>query len=158
MPCSGFAALYGVNPNKKQVSAKCELWFPIQPTQRWGNFLRGDKKVKISNFISWFCLKDKLLEQKLDTAVSCPDTEVLWKMWGKTDSWFLIQPTKNCVDFFQASQKVKISNFMGFFYLKDTLVQPRTVTGVSSCVSLRHNFLFVTNFVFLLLLIMMCDL
>ena len=29
------------------------------------------------NVIDRFCLKDKLLEQKIDTAVACPDTEGL---------------------------------------------------------------------------------
>ena len=40
-------------------------------------FLRVGEKVKISNFIGWFCLKDKLLEEKIDTAVSSPDSEGL---------------------------------------------------------------------------------
>ena len=38
-------------------------------------FLRARKKVKISNYIGWFCLKDKLLEQEIDKEVSCADTE-----------------------------------------------------------------------------------
>ena len=40
-------------------------------------FLGAGEKVKISNFIGSFCLKDKLLEQNFDTAVSCPDNEGL---------------------------------------------------------------------------------
>ena len=50
-------------------------------------FLRADKKAEISNFIGWFCLKYKLLEQKIDTAVSCPDTEGLWKVSAKSELW-----------------------------------------------------------------------
>ena len=43
-------------------------------------FLQADKNMQISNFIGWFCLKDKLFEQKMDTSVSCHDTEGLWKV------------------------------------------------------------------------------
>ena len=38
-------------------------------------FLQAGEIVKISHFIGWFCLKGILLEQEIDTAVSCPDTE-----------------------------------------------------------------------------------
>ena len=57
-------------------------------------FLGAGKKAKISNFIGWFCLKDKLLEQKTDAAVSSPDTEGLWKVSAKSESCFAIQPTQ----------------------------------------------------------------
>ena len=43
-------------------------------------FLPGGEKVQISNFIGWYCLKDKLSDQKMDTSVSCHDTEGLWKV------------------------------------------------------------------------------
>ena len=46
-------------------------------------FPRAGKKVKTSNFLDWFCLKNKLFEQKLDTAVSCLNTEGPWKVWGE---------------------------------------------------------------------------
>ena len=52
------------------------------------------EKVEISNFIIWFCLKAKFLEQKIETAVSCPDNEGLWKLSAKSELWFQIQPTK----------------------------------------------------------------
>ena len=52
------------------------------------------EKVKISNFIGWFCLKDKLLEEEIDTAVSCPDTEGIRKVSAKSELWFPIQPTE----------------------------------------------------------------
>ena len=39
------------------------------------NFLRAGKKTKISNFIGWFCVKDKFLEQKTERAIYCPETE-----------------------------------------------------------------------------------
>ena len=56
-------------------------------------FLGAGEKAKISNFIGWFCLKDILLAEKLDRTVSCRDGEGLLKVSGKSDSWFLIQPT-----------------------------------------------------------------
>ena len=34
-------------------------------------FLGAGKSAETSNFIGWFYLKDKLLEQKTDAAVSC---------------------------------------------------------------------------------------
>ena len=40
-----------------------------------GKFFRAGQKVKIWNFIGWFCLKDKFLGQNTDTAVYCPHTE-----------------------------------------------------------------------------------
>ena len=56
-------------------------------------FVGAGEKAKIWNFIGWFCLKDILLEQKIDRTVSCPDSEDLSKVSAKSDSWFLIQPT-----------------------------------------------------------------
>ena len=58
------------------------------------NFLRAGEKIKISNFIGWFSLKDKLPEQRIDTAVSSPDSEGLWKVSAKSELWFPIQPSK----------------------------------------------------------------
>ena len=51
-------------------------------------FLGAGKKAKISNFVGWFCLKDILLEQKIDRTVSCPDSEGLSKVSAKSDSCF----------------------------------------------------------------------
>ena len=55
-------------------------------------FLAAGKKVEISNFIGWFCLKDKFLEQKIDTAVSFSNSEGLWIFLEKSELRFLIQP------------------------------------------------------------------
>ena len=57
-------------------------------------FLGAGEEAEISNFIGWFCLKDKLIEQKTDAAVSSPDTEGLWKVSAKSESWFSIQATQ----------------------------------------------------------------
>ena len=51
------------------------------------NFFWEGEKVKIWQFIGWFCVKDKLLRQKTDTAVYCPHTEGLWKVSAKSESW-----------------------------------------------------------------------
>ena len=32
--------------------------------QKWVNFLRAGEKIETLNFMGWFCLKDKLLEEK----------------------------------------------------------------------------------------------
>ena len=67
------------------------------------------------------------------TGVSCPETEGPWKVFGKSDWWFLIQAHKNLVNFFQEGKNVKISNFIGLFFLKGKLVEAKTLTKVSSC-------------------------
>ena len=71
-------------------------------------FLGASEEAKISNFISLFCLKDKLLGQKTDTAVSCPDTEGLWKVLAKSESWFPIQPTPKWSSFLEQARRSKI--------------------------------------------------
>ena len=64
-------------------------------SQKLENFFRVGEKVKISNFIGFFFVKGKLVEPETFSGASCPDTEGLWKVWGKTESWFPIQPPKN---------------------------------------------------------------
>ena len=68
---------------------------------------------------------------KLSQEFPCPDTDGLWKVWGKTESSFAIQLPKNLENFFGVGEKVKISNFIGFFFVKGKLVEPETFTGVS---------------------------
>ena len=62
--------------------------------QKLVNFLRAGEKTKISNFIGWFCVKDKLLGQKTERAVYCPDTEGLLKVSAQSEWWFPIQLSK----------------------------------------------------------------
>ena len=71
------------------------------------NFFGAGKKGEISDFIGWFCLKHKLLEQNTDTAVPSPDTEGLWKVSAKSESWFLIQPTQKWRIFLEEARRVK---------------------------------------------------
>ena len=81
--------------------------FQFSPKKNWVKFLQTVEKVKIWNFISWFCLKEKLPEQKIDIAVSCPDTEELWKVSEKSELWFPIQPTQNSWNFFKQEGRSK---------------------------------------------------
>ena len=53
-------------------------------------FVPAGEKVQTSNFLGWYCLKDKLSEQQMDTSVFCPDTKRLWKVSVKSEWWFLI--------------------------------------------------------------------
>ena len=91
----------------RKVSAKSESWFPIQHKKNWVNFLWAGEKVKISNSIGCFCLKDKLPEQKTDTAVSCPDSKELWKVSAKSKPWFPIQHKKIGWIFFEQARRSK---------------------------------------------------
>ena len=106
-----------------KVWGKTELWFPIQPPKNLENLFRLGRKVKNFNFIGFFFLKGKLVESETFSGVSRPDTKGLWKVWGKTESWFPIQPPKNLENFFRVGEKVKISNFIGLFFVKGKLVE-----------------------------------
>ena len=68
---------------------------------------------------------------KILTGVTSPESEGLWEVWRKADSWFPIQPPKKLVNLFRAGEKVKIFNFIGLLFLKGKLVEPETFTGVS---------------------------
>ena len=60
-------------------------------------------------------------ELKTFSGVSFCGTDGLWKILGKTNSWFPKQLRKKSVNFFEAGDKVGISNFMGFslkFFVK----------------------------------------
>ena len=46
-----------------------------------------------SNFIGWFCVKDKLLGQKIERTVYFSDTDGLLKVSAQYEWWFPIQPT-----------------------------------------------------------------
>ena len=104
-------------------SAQKKMW-EFRSTKAEGQNFKFDR---------WFFLKGTLVEPKTVAGVSSYDTEVSWQVWHKTDSWFPIQPTKQSANFVPASQRVEISNLMGWFFLKATLVEPKTVAGVSSC-------------------------
>ena len=64
--------------------------------------------LEISNVIGLVFLKGKLLERQTLTGVSCPVTEGLWKVWGKTESWFPIQAPQERENKFRMGKKVEI--------------------------------------------------
>ena len=115
-----------------QVWRKTDSWFPIQPRKKSANFVPASCRVKISNLMGWFFLKGTLVEPKTVTRVLCYDTEKPWKVWGESDCRFSIKPRKKPVNFLPASQRVEISNFMVWFFVKGTLLEPKTLAGVSS--------------------------
>ena len=80
-----------------------------------------------------FCLKGTLIQPKTVAGVSSCDTKGPWKVWGKTDNWFPIQPKKNSANFVEAGKKGQKFKFYGFFCLNSTLVQPKTVVGLETC-------------------------
>ena len=114
-----------------KVWDKTESCFPIQPPKSLESFFRVGEKVKISNLIGFFFVKGKLVEPETFAGVSCHDTEGLWKVWDKTVSCFPIQPPENLKKFIRVGEKVKISNFIGYFVVKAKFVEPETFTGGS---------------------------
>ena len=97
-----------------------KFWGELTPgfqfsLEKFDNFVQAAKKVKTSNFFSWFWLNDKLLAQKLDTTVSSPDSQGLCKVSAKSDSFFPIQPTKKCYNFFKQARRSKFQiSLVGF--------------------------------------------
>ena len=57
-------------------------------------FLRTGKKVEVLNPFSWFRLKEKLLDEKMDTSVFCPYSKELWKVLAESEPWFPISRKK----------------------------------------------------------------
>ena len=88
------------------------------------------KRVQISNFVDFFCLKSTLFEPQTFTQVLFSDTEGVWKVWGKEECSFPNQPPQNWSISFDLPKRVQISNFTGFFCLEGTLFQPKTFAGV----------------------------
>ena len=89
------------------------------------------RKLKISNFVSLFYVKDKLLGQKTERAVYYCDTEGIWKVSAQSEWWFPIQPPKIWVNFVWAGEKVKISKFIGLLCIKDKLLGQKTETAIN---------------------------
>ena len=116
-----------------KVWGKSDYWFPIQARKKSVNFVPLSQRVEISNLMRLVFLKGKLVQPKTLARVSFYDTERPSKVWGKSDYWFPIEPKKKSVNFVPGSQRVKISTLMGLFFVKGTLLDPKTVAGVSSC-------------------------
>ena len=113
-----------------KVWRKTDYWFPIEPKKKSVNFVPGSQRVENSTLMGLFFVKGRLVHPKTVAGVSSGDTERSWKVWRKIDYLFPIQPRKKSANFVPASQKVQISNLIGCFFLKGSLVQPRTVARV----------------------------
>ena len=99
------------------VQSFSKIWTMISNSayQKIVKFLQTGKKAKILNLIGWFCLKDKMTEQKVDTASSCPDSKELWKVSEESNSWFSIQPKKIGGIFFKQARRSKFQISMVSF-------------------------------------------
>ena len=86
-------------------------------------FLRAGKKVKISNFIGWFCLKDKLLGQLTQHFRAMKSFSTIWILVSNSD------PQK-WVNFLRVGEKTKISNFIGWVCVKDKFLEQKTETAI----------------------------
>ena len=115
-----------------KVWGKSDYWFPIEPKKKSVNFVPGSQRVKISTLVGLFFVKGTLVHPKTVAAVSSSDTERPCENWGKSEYSFPIQPTEKSVNFVPASLRMVISTFMVWFFLKDTLLEPKTLAGVSS--------------------------
>ena len=95
------------------------------------NFLPAGQRVEISILMGLVFLKGTLVEPKTLAGNSCYQTERPWEVWGESDYWFPIQPRKKSANFVPVSHRVEISNLMGWFFVKGTLVEPKTLGEVS---------------------------
>ena len=102
-------------------------WFPTQLKKKSLHFVPASHKVEISNFTVSVFLKGTLVESKAVVGVSSYETEVSWQVWGKTDSWFPIQPRKQ---FSSSKPEDRNFKFHRMVFLKGTLVEPKTVAQV----------------------------
>ena len=116
-----------------KVWAKTKSWFLNQHKKIGELFFPAGERAEFSNFTGFFCLKGKFLEPKNFTGVSFFYTERPWKGWEKTESWFPNQPEKNWWISLQQARRVKFSDLIGLFCLKDKLPEPKILTGVSFC-------------------------
>ena len=113
-----------------KVWGKAECWFPNQPPKNWSISFELGKRVEISNFIGFLCLKGTILEPYIFTQALFSDTEGLWNVRTKTKCCFPSEPPQNWSIFFELPKRVQISNFVDFFCLKSTLFEPQTFTQV----------------------------
>ena len=94
-------------------------------------FVRAGEKVKISNFIRWFCLKDKIAWAK-----NWHSTFLSWQ-WRAVESfsqiWILVSNSayQEMAKFLVVGKKIKTSKFFDWFCLKDTLFVLKNDTTVS---------------------------
>ena len=83
--------------------------------------------MKISTLMGLFFVKGTLVDPKTVVGVSSCETERAGENWGKNDYKFPIPTRKKSVNLVPANQRREISNLMGWFFVKGTLVEPKTV-------------------------------
>ena len=106
------------NEGPCQVWAKTESCFPNKPPKNWSICFQRAKRVQISDFNPFFCLKSKLLEPKTFRVVLFCDTEGPCKFQAKIKSCFPNKPNRNWSICFQRVKRVQFSDFIVFFPLK----------------------------------------
>ena len=99
-------------------------------TSKLGNFFGVCEWGPNFKFYWVFCLKGKLSEAKLPTAVLFCDAEGLWNVWTKPESSFPNQLTKNWSICLQLPKRLEISYFIAFFCLKGKFLQPKSLSRV----------------------------
>ena len=137
----------------RTVESLSKIWMVVSNSAypKMANFLGAGKKAEISNFIIWFCVKHKLLEQKTDIVASCPDTEVLWKVSSKSELWFLIQATQKCWNLLEEPRRLKF-HILSFRLvwkincLGKKLIQQFLLWYGSTMKGLGENWIVVSNF------------
>ena len=100
------------------VWAKPESSFPNQPTKNWSICFELPKRLQISYFICFVCLKGKLAEPENLYKSSFCDTKGPCKHWAKTECCFPNQPPQIWSISLECVNRVQISNFIGFFVWK----------------------------------------
>ena len=90
----------------EKFGGKLTLGFQYSIRKNWGISMKQARRSKFQILLVCFLLKDKLAEPEILTGVSCPDSEGLWEVWGKTESCFPIQAPKKWVNFLGAGKKV----------------------------------------------------
>ena len=116
----------------KAVQSFSKIWIVVSDSayQKIVEFLPAGEKSKILNFITWFCLKDKLLKQKIYKAVSCSEGRA---MQSFNKIWIVVSNSayQKIVKFLRAGEKSKISNFISLFCLKNKVLEQKIYTAVS---------------------------
>ena len=93
-------------------------------SQKCVNFPSSRWEDQISNFIGWFCVKDKFLGQKTER-----EQFTVLTLFSKMKTLLSNSAQKNWVNFTWASEKVTISNFIALFCLTDKLLGQKTYTA-----------------------------
>ena len=106
----------------RMFQAKLNAASQISPTKNWSICFELPKRLQISYFIAFFCLKGKLLEPKSSARVLFSDSEGISNVSDKTESSFPNQPPKNWSIFFKLPKRLQISNFIGLLCLKGKLL------------------------------------